>query len=60
MERLSCERRMDGGENDPALEGSRTSRGSARAKESVRQKFLMSCLPEDWLDLLKKYERAVA
>jgi len=28
-----------------------------RAKESVREKFLMSRLLEDWLDLLIKYER---
>jgi trehalose synthase len=31
----------------------------ARAKESVRQNFLMSRLLEDWLDLLSKYERPV-
>jgi len=31
----------------------------SRAKESVRQNFLMSRLLEDWLDLLSKYERAV-
>jgi len=31
----------------------------ARAKESVRQNFLMSRLLEDWLDLLCKYERPV-
>jgi len=31
----------------------------SRAKESVRQKFLMSRLLEDWLDLLGKYERPV-
>jgi len=30
-----------------------------RAKESVREKFLMSRLLEDWLDLLTKYERPV-
>jgi trehalose synthase len=30
-----------------------------RAKESVRQNFLMSRLLEDWLDLLSKYERPV-
>src|SRR4051794_379027 len=29
----------------------------SRAKESVRQNFLMSRLLEDWLDLLAKYER---
>jgi trehalose synthase len=29
----------------------------SRAKESVRQNFLMSRLLEDWLDLLGKYER---
>jgi trehalose synthase len=29
----------------------------SRAKESVRQNFLMSRLLEDWLDLLSKYER---
>jgi trehalose synthase len=31
----------------------------ARAKESVRQNFLMSRLLEDWCDLLSKYERPV-
>jgi trehalose synthase len=31
----------------------------SRAKESVRQKFLMSRLLEDWLDLLCRYERPV-
>jgi hypothetical protein len=31
----------------------------ARAKESVREKFLMSRLLEDWLDLLITYERPV-
>jgi trehalose synthase len=31
----------------------------ARAKESVREKFLMSRLLEDWLDLLIRYERPV-
>ena len=31
----------------------------SRAKESVRQNFLMSRLLEDWLDLLTKYERPV-
>ena len=31
----------------------------SRAKESVRQNFLMSRLLEDWLDLLAKYERRV-
>jgi len=30
-----------------------------RAKESVRQNFLMSRLLEDWLDLLARYERPV-
>jgi trehalose synthase len=30
-----------------------------RAKESVRQNFLMSRLLEDWLDLLSKYDRPV-
>jgi trehalose synthase len=40
---------------DPGL---RAQVGS-RAKESVRQKFLMSRLLEDWLDLLAKYERPV-
>jgi len=30
-----------------------------RAKESVREKFLMSRLLEDWLDLLSRYERPV-
>jgi trehalose synthase len=29
----------------------------SRAKESVREKFLMSRLLEDWLDLLASYER---
>jgi len=29
----------------------------SRAKESVREKFLMSRLLEDWLDLLATYER---
>ena len=32
----------------------------SRAKESVRQNFLMSRLLEDWLDLLCKYERPVS
>jgi len=31
----------------------------SRAKESVRQNFLMSRLLEDWVDLLSKYERPV-
>jgi len=31
----------------------------SRAKESVRQNFLMSRLLEDWLDLLSKYEQPV-
>ncbi|MCA6114679.1 glycosyltransferase [Bradyrhizobium sp. WSM 1738] len=31
----------------------------SRAKESVRQNFLMSRLLEDWLDLLARYERPV-
>jgi trehalose synthase len=31
----------------------------SRAKESVRQNFLMSRLLEDWLNLLSKYERPV-
>jgi trehalose synthase len=31
----------------------------ARAKESVRENFLMSRLLEDWLDLLIRYERPV-
>lgn len=31
----------------------------SRAKESVRQHFLLSRLLEDWLDLLSKYERPV-
>src|ERR1700704_5774772 len=31
----------------------------SRAKESVRQNYLMSRLLEDWLDLLCKYERPV-
>ena len=31
----------------------------ARARETVREKFLMSRLLEDWLDLLIKYERPV-
>jgi hypothetical protein len=42
-------------EKDPSL---RKQIGS-RAKESVRQKFLMSRLLEDWLDLLCRYERPV-
>lgn len=32
----------------------------SRARESVRQNFLMSRLLEDWLDLLARYERPVA
>jgi trehalose synthase len=40
---------------DPGLR----ERVGLRAKESVRQKFLMSRLLEDWLDLLTKYERSV-
>jgi len=32
----------------------------SRARESVRQNFLMSRLLEDWLDLLSRYERPVA
>ncbi|WFU18062.1 glycosyltransferase [Bradyrhizobium sp. CB3481] len=32
----------------------------SRARESVRQNFLMSRLLEDWLDLLSRYERRVA
>ena len=40
---------------NPELRG----RIGARAKESVREKFLMSRLLEDWLDLLIKYERPV-
>jgi trehalose synthase len=32
----------------------------SRARESVRQNFLMSRLLEDWLDLLSRYERTVA
>ncbi len=31
----------------------------ARAKDTVREKFLMSRLLEDWLDLLVRYERPV-
>ena len=31
----------------------------SRARESVRQNFLMSRLLEDWLDLLSRYERPV-
>ena len=31
----------------------------SRAKESVRQNFLMCRLLEDWLDVLAKYERRV-
>jgi trehalose synthase len=31
----------------------------SRAKASVREKFLMSRLLEDWLDLLIRYERPV-
>jgi len=37
---------------DPGLR----ERVGSRARESVRQKFLMSRLLEDWLDLLGKYE----
>jgi trehalose synthase len=40
---------------DPSL---RQQLGS-RAKTSVREKFLMSRLLEDWLDLLIRYERPV-
>jgi trehalose synthase len=40
---------------DPSL---REQLGS-RAKASVREKFLMSRLLEDWLDLLIRYERPV-
>jgi trehalose synthase len=40
---------------DPGLR----ERIGSRAKESVRQNFLMSRLLEDWLDLLSKYERPV-
>jgi len=40
---------------DPGLR----ERVGSRAKESVRQKYLMSRLLEDWLDLLTKYERPV-
>jgi trehalose synthase len=32
----------------------------SRARESVRQNFLMSRLLEDWLDLLSRYQRPVA
>src|SRR4051794_11109686 len=38
---------------DPSLR----ERIGSRAKESVRERFLMSRLLEDWLDLLAKYER---
>jgi trehalose synthase len=31
----------------------------ARAKETVRENFLMSRLLEDWLDLLAAYDRQV-
>src|SRR3954464_698608 len=41
---------------DPGLRD----RIGSRAKESVRQNFLMSRLLEDWVDLLSKYERPVA
>jgi trehalose synthase len=40
---------------DPGLRD----RIGSRARESVRQKFLMSRLLEDWVDLLSKYERPV-
>jgi trehalose synthase len=40
---------------DPGLR----ERIGSRAKESVRQNFLMSRLLEDWVDLLSKYERPV-
>jgi trehalose synthase len=40
---------------DPALR----ERVGSRAKETVREKFLMSRLLEDWLDLLAEYERPV-
>jgi trehalose synthase len=32
----------------------------SRAKESVREQFLMSRLLEDWLDLLARYERLLS
>ncbi|MFG3595666.1 hypothetical protein [Bradyrhizobium sp. RDI18] len=61
MERISGEHaRSGGGENGRALEESNLREElGARAKESVRQNFLMSRLLEDWLDLLSKYERPV-
>ncbi|KRR01939.1 glycosyl transferase family 1 [Bradyrhizobium jicamae] len=40
---------------DPALRR----RLGRRAKESVREKFLMSRLLEDWLDILARYQRPV-
>jgi trehalose synthase len=40
---------------DPGLRD----RIGSRAKESVRQNFLMSRLLEDWVDLLSKCERPV-
>jgi hypothetical protein len=61
VERVSCEHARSGrGTNSPALKdpGLRDRIGS-RAKESVRQNFLMSRLLEDWVDLLSKYERPV-
>ena len=32
----------------------------SRARETVRQRFLMSRLLEDWLDLLATYERPIS
>ena len=61
MERVSCEYALWGGRRIVQLlkdSGLRKQIGS-RAKESVRQNFLMSRLLEDWLDLLSKYERPV-
>jgi trehalose synthase len=40
---------------DPGLR----ERVGSRAKETVREKYLMSRLLEDWLDLLAEYERPV-
>jgi trehalose synthase len=59
MERVSCEHqaaaRIVQLLKDPGL----CEQIGSRAKESVRQNFLMSRLLEDWLDLLSKYERPV-
>jgi trehalose synthase len=60
MERISCEYAGSSGREVQLLKdpGLREQVGS-RAKESVRQNFLMSRLLEDWLDLLRRYERPV-